>query len=244
VFSARSLFLAAGTLSTTKIVLTSNDDVESRLPILDNPMSCLPLFRPSRIGAALETNASSLAQVNLILEDAKTGEVLQASIYGTTGPLHSDTLFRLPLNVSAGLAWTKYLAPAAAVVMLFYPGKRHPTNYIRLTPDRKLEINYARIRTAVAEKKLLKAFRGIGYYGAMALCQYPPMGSSLHYAATLPMKETPGRYETDRLGRLFGTKRIFVCDGSCFSALPAKNLTFTIMANAMRIARGAHATIQ
>jgi choline dehydrogenase-like flavoprotein len=27
-----------------------------------------------------------------------------------------------------------------------------------------------------------------------------------------------------------------VCDGACFSALPAKNLTFTIMANAIRIA--------
>jgi choline dehydrogenase-like flavoprotein len=37
-------------------------------------------------------------------------------------------------------------------------------------------------------------------------------------------------------GRLFGTRLVFVADGACFAALPAKNLTFTIMANAMRIA--------
>jgi choline dehydrogenase-like flavoprotein len=62
------------------------------------------------------------------------------------------------------------------------------------------------------------------------------MGSSIHYAGTLPMKKDPGRYETDVDGRLSGTKHVYVADGACFSALPAKNLTLTIMANAMRIA--------
>jgi choline dehydrogenase-like flavoprotein len=237
VFSARACF-AAGTEHDKDRLTSTMTRVACRFSTIQC-RACHFFAEGDRCG----TETNPLAQVNLILRTRKR-EVLQASIYGTTGPLHSDILFRLPLNVSASLTWAKYLAPAAAVVMLFYPGKRDSTNYIRLTSDGKLEINYARTRTNAAEKKLLKAFRGIGYYGAMALCQYPPMGSSLHYAATLPMKETPGRYETDRLGRLFGTKRIFVCDGSCFSALPAKNLTFTIMANAMRIARGARATIQ
>jgi choline dehydrogenase-like flavoprotein len=50
------------------------------------------------------------------------------------------------------------------------------------------------------------------------------------------MKEHAARYETDAQGRLFGYQRVYVVDGACFSGLPAKNLTFTIMANAMRIA--------
>ena len=52
------------------------------------------------------------------------------------------------------------------------------------------------------------------------------------------MKDQPEQYQTSVEGRLFGSKRVYVVDGACFTALPAKNLTFTIMANAMRIAAG------
>ncbi len=69
-----------------------------------------------------------------------------------------------------------------------------------------------------------------------SLVQYPEMGSSLHYAGLLPMADNPTKFQTDRHGRLFGAQNVFVADAACFSALPAKNLTFTIMANAARIA--------
>ena len=78
--------------------------------------------------------------------------------------------------------------------------------------------------------------RKIGFSTAAALCQYPPMGSGIHYAGTLPMREFPDRYQLYPDGRLHGARRIYVADGACFPRLPAKNLTFTIMANAMRIA--------
>ena len=39
-------------------------------------------------------------------------------------------------------------------------------------------------------------------------------------------------------GRLEGTSRVYVTDGSAFPRLPAKNLTYTIMANALRVADG------
>src|SRR5258708_32088256 len=39
-----------------------------RSPILDNPMSCIPLFRWNRIGEALDVHETSLAQLNLIYE--------------------------------------------------------------------------------------------------------------------------------------------------------------------------------
>ena len=64
------------------------------------------------------------------------------------------------------------------------------------------------------------------------------MGQALHFAATLPMRTEPGRYQTDAQGLLFGTERVHIVDGASMSRLPAKNLTFTIMANALRIGRG------
>jgi choline dehydrogenase-like flavoprotein len=243
-FQGKKLILAAGTLGSTRIALESKRDYQSRLPILDNPMACVPLFRLSRIGSPLEVNDGALGQVNLIYDQPGGGELLQATVYGTTGPLRSDVLFQFPLSISANLTWSRYLSPAMALMMLFYPGKRDPANYIRLTGEGALDINYDWKSSGSPERRLIAAFRRLGYLSASPLCQYPPMGSSLHYAGTLPMKAVPGPYQTDANGRLFGTQSVYVADGACFSELPAKNLTFTIMANAARIAGIVRRTIE
>jgi choline dehydrogenase-like flavoprotein len=120
--------------------------------------------------------------------------------------------------------------------MLFYPSEPDPSNYLRLAPDGALEIVWQTAPPSGAERFLIPAFRRIGFLTARALCQYPGMGAAIHYAGCLPMRENPGRYELYPDGLLFGTRRVYVADGACFPRLPAKNLTFTIMANAMRIA--------
>jgi choline dehydrogenase-like flavoprotein len=235
-FHAKRLILAAGALNSAKIVLQSNADFDSRLPILDNSMVCIPLFRLGRIGAALDVHDGAMAQLNMVYDPGPGADLLQASIYGTTGPLRSDVLFQLPLSISANVRFTKYLAPAMTLLMLFGPGERNPANYLRLTSEGELYVAYHWKSSGVPERKIIRAFRKIGFLSHSALCQYPKMGSSIHYAGTLPMKKDPGRYETAVDGRLSGTKRVYVTDGACFTALPAKNLTLTIMANAMRIA--------
>jgi choline dehydrogenase-like flavoprotein len=49
-------------------------------------------------------------------------------------------------------------------------------------------------------------------------------------------KQPVEKYETHFNGRLHAMKNVFVADGAVFPVLPAKNLSFTIMANAMRVA--------
>ena len=232
----RCLLLGAGALNSARIVLESNRDNETQLPALDNPMACIPFFQLSRIGAALATEDTSLAQLNLVAEDDEWGEPLQASLYGTTGPLRSDVVFSLPLSFRANLAWTKYLAPAMGLLMLFYPG-RDAASYVRLRPSGELEAEFAPERPHAIERRLIRLLRKMGYVTHEALVQRPGGGAGLHYAGTLPMREKPARYQTDSSGLLFGTRRVYVVDGACFSRLPAKNLTFTIMANALRIGR-------
>jgi len=48
--------------------------------------------------------------------------------------------------------------------------------------------------------------------------------------------ETMKGFATDPTGRLQRTRMVFAIDASTFPLLPAKNLSLTIMANAMRIA--------
>jgi choline dehydrogenase-like flavoprotein len=231
------LLLGAGALNTARIVLESNRDYETRLPALDNAMACIPFFQLSRVGAALATEDTSLAQLNLVAEDDEWGEPLQASLYGTTGPLRSDVLFSLPLSFRANLAWTKYLAPAMGLLMLFYPGRAGAASYVRLRPSGELEVEFAHEPPQAIERRLIRLLRKMGYVTHAVLIQRPGSGAGLHYAGTLPMCGKPARYQTASSGLLFGTRRVYIVDGACFSRLPAKNLTFTIMANALRIGR-------
>jgi choline dehydrogenase-like flavoprotein len=231
---ARRLLLGAGALNSARIVLESNQDYETRLPVLDNPMECLPLFRLPRIGEALPVYDTSLAQLNLVFEGAD--EPLQGTLYGTTGPLRSDVLGSLPLSFRANMAWTKYLAPAMGLLMLFHPGRPSPGSYLRLRPSGELEVEFAQ-ENLDAAARLIPLFRKIGFLSHRALIQRPGMGAGLHFSGTLPMRAKPARYETDRRCLLAGSKRVYIVDGGCFSRLPAKNLTFTIMANALRVGR-------
>jgi choline dehydrogenase-like flavoprotein len=62
-------------------------------------------------------------------------------------------------------------------------------------------------------------------------------GSDIHYAGTLPMRQSPGLGETDQYGEVQGLENVHVVDGASLSLLPEKSHTLTIMANADRIAR-------
>ena len=69
------------------------------------------------------------------------------------------------------------------------------------------------------------------------MTQILPLGSSVHYAGTLPMTDRPEPHTCDRAGRVRGFRNLVIADGATFPSLPATNLTFTLMANASRIAR-------
>ena len=63
-----------------------------------------------------------------------------------------------------------------------------------------------------------------------------PMGASVHYAGTLPMSREARPWTTDEYGRSREFDNVWFVDGATFPSLPAKNVTFTLMANAVRIA--------
>ncbi len=235
-FCGRRLLLGAGALNTGRIVLKSAGDTESKLPLLDNPMSCIPFFNPQLVGRALQPEDSSLGQLSLICGAVPGLGTVQAGIYGGSGPLRSDVIFDVPLAVSAARTVLKYTGAATGLVMLFYPGRVRPENYVRLTPSGALEVGCESEEFGTLERRIIRLFRRLGYLSHPSLVQYPPLGTGLHYAGLLPMRHQPARNQCGPDGRLAGSRKVFVIDGACFSDLPAKNLTFTIMANAMRIA--------
>jgi choline dehydrogenase-like flavoprotein len=86
------------------------------------------------------------------------------------------------------------------------------------------------------ERRILGALRALGCF-ALKRQKMPP-GATVHYAGTLPFgaAEVPGTLARD--GRLAGTRRVYVADGSGLRTLPGNGLTFTLMAWAHVVARG------
>jgi choline dehydrogenase-like flavoprotein len=62
------------------------------------------------------------------------------------------------------------------------------------------------------------------------------MGASVHYSGTIPMSNNNAQFTTSKFGQSSDFDNLFFVDGTTFPFLPAKNLTLTLMANAVRVA--------
>lgn len=236
-FRARCLVLAAGALNSARIVLQSRGDTVSRLPFLENPTSLIPFIDPASIGRPPERESHGLIQLNLLYEGPLWEGRVQGSLYCYSSLLASEVCLEFPMPARGVVAASRYLLPAMAILQLYYPDRPCAENSLGLTADGRLVLRRDRRPVLGAvERHVIRAFRAVGFLSHPAFIRYPEPGTSIHYAGTLPMDRRDVPYGTDRDGRLAGHRAVFVADAATFPTLPAKNLTFTAMANAMRIA--------
>jgi choline dehydrogenase-like flavoprotein len=239
-FEGDVLLLAAGAIGTSKIVLRSRGDTATRLRLLENPAVQIPFVIPSAIGRKMDTHAFGLTQLNLVWEPTPYGGPGQGSILELTSPMRAEFFGRFPLSARANLALVRTMLPAMLVMQLFFPARVQGPAALSLQPDGRLRIEGRpnAIDLAVLGP-LLGPLRSLGLWTHPILIYKPETGHAIHYAGTLPMAESPGRYECHATGQLTGTTRVYVADSAAFSDLPAKNMSFGMMANAMRVAEAA-----
>ena len=237
VFKGKKLLLAAGTIGTGKIVLSSFKDTETKLPLLDNPFTVTPFVNLRNIGTKIDRTGYEGVQINMIYEGPRYPRRVQGSISSYISPLRADVFFDFPFAIKGNIACSRRLLPALTVLLLFYPDFPKKNNYIKLEDKNTLYINYTDVEEyGAVEKHIMRSFFGSGFFSAPFLIKYQPPGSSIHYAGTIPMGREERKYFVDRDCRMNNTANVYIIDGSVFPVLPAKNLTFTIMANAMRAA--------
>lgn len=237
-FKARRLILAAGAINTAKIVLKTYRDFYTKLPLLDNPTLQVPFILPSSFGQALEIDAFGLVALNLIWESAPFNCIVQGTILELTSLMRADFFADLPFSAAANLAFIRYLSPAMLGMQLFFPASIQGPSLLSLKKNGHIRIQ-GRPNTIDLTKLsgLFRLFRRVGAWSHPLLVKKVPTGHGIHYAGTLPLRSSPKkRFECDPFGRLYGSHHVFVADSSGFPMLPAKNMSFTMMANAMRIA--------
>lgn len=235
-FSADHLILAAGTLNTARIVLTSRHDHSTRLPLLDNPVALIPFVDLGRVGHPLEPTTFLGAELTVVLDSRWTSLPVQGSIYNLMGPLRTDLVREFPLSFSGNIAAARYLAPAILMLQLFFPDDVTTAGHVQLQPSGGLRIVRHAECFPQVERIVTRVLRSAGYAASTLLVKHPPPGSSIHYAGTIPARDHPVKdLETDRDCRLPWAARVTIADASTFPILPAKNHTLMMMANAFRL---------
>lgn len=237
-FKTRKIILAAGTINTTKIVLNSKKDFTTKLTLIDNPLVKIPLIFPRFIGKGIEKNAFGMTQLNMVFDLEAFDTILQGSIIELTSPSRSVFYEMFPFAAKSNLVFIRNIAPAVMVMFLYFPGNKKNSGYLKLNADSSLDLYN---KPHKIEKKLINiALRSLSRLGVIThslLVKYSEPGCAVHYAGTLPMEENPSQtYSCSKYGELYKEDGVYIVDGSLFPTVAAKNLAFTLMANAMRIA--------
>lgn len=249
-FAAEQVALAAGALVSTRIFLATLRQAGSgavRLPgLMDNRQLLVPFLNLKMLGQPFDPNSYQYHLLGMGVTGDGPGDYVHGQITTLKTALVHPVLQRLPFDLATATALFRNLHGALGLVNVNFADTRRDDSYVELTDDPRprLSIRYVpdrgeppRIAAALARVK--KALWKLGCVVPPGMVHLRPMGASVHYAGTLPMTVAPGPYSTTPQGESRDVPGLFMVDGATFPSLPAKNLTFSLMANAARIATAA-----
>jgi choline dehydrogenase-like flavoprotein len=235
-FKAKNVFLAAGAINTTRILLRSFSDTETKLKLIENPMLQIPGILLGRLGKCMTRHGFGSFLFNMVYE--LDGDRAQGGFLELSSIARADLFGQIPVPASLQIESLRRIAPAVLVNILFFSSDFQTPSIVGLKSDGGLKIqgganHFPRenVRSVVA------AMNRAGLLSSTLLARGSPVGASIHYGGTIPMcAHVKRRYELNARGQLESLPGVFVVDAAAFPRLPAKNHSLTLMANAMRVA--------
>ena len=252
-FPVGKLVLAAGALSSSKIFLdsifrTTGEKVQLH-GLMDNRQILVPFVNLKLIGERYNPESYQYHQIGMGIETDDPTEYVHGQITTLKTALLHPIIQNLPCDLKTAIFLVRNLHCALGIVNVNLRDTRRQGNYLALevggdSRSTRLIINYS---PAPGEKTLLEQSSKTVKKALLRLrCMVPPgmihirpMGASVHYAGTLPMSQKKSPYTTSAHCRSHDFDNLFLVDGATFPFLPAKNITFTLMANAVRVAEEA-----
>lgn len=242
------LVLAAGTLSSSRIFLESLSRAGARTieldGLMDNRQVLLPFVQLSMLREKPEFDSYQYHQLALGLSARDPREYVHGLITTLKAALIHPIAQSLPLDLRSALDVTRHAHAALGLVNVNFHDTRRAANRLTLECDgdeRRLAIHYApeageRQRIRAGLQRVKRMLRALGCFAPPGMAHVRPMGASVHYAGSIPMNASGGELTTTPGCRSRAFDNLWLADGATFPFLPAKNLTFTLMANASRIA--------
>jgi choline dehydrogenase-like flavoprotein len=245
-----TLVLAAGTLSSSRIfmesILQHCGEVITLRGLTDNRQVLIPFVNLKMLGKAYNPDTYQYHQIAFGIEREKPQEYIHGLITTLKTGLMHPIVQRVPLNLKTALYVFRHVHAALGLVNLNFHDHRREDNYLTLEINRQthsaqLLINYApeaneRASIKAAISKVKRVLWRLKCVVPPGMIHVRPMGASVHYAGTLPMRTRPCTYTTSASCQSHDFANLYIVDGTTFPFLPAKNITFTLMANAIRVA--------
>ena len=246
-FRSAYLVLAAGTLSTTKLVLDYLGYIDSEINLGCHPAFALAVTIPELIGADWADNSFALGHLAYKVElGEKRDDYAFGVVFSTEGMLASDLIQHMPLSQPSAREVAGLVFPAT-LVLNGYLHSRHGSATVKVQRmsegKTKLILSGEHASTYEhARKQALRVLKpALIKLGALPLpgsSKVAELGTDGHFCGTFPMSRLDQELHTDPEGQLYGHDRLYIADGSVLPHMTAKHPTFTFMANADRIGQG------
>lgn len=250
-FEADIVALAAGALCSSKIFLDSifhRTGKVIELPgLMDNRQMHMPFLTPALIGAPVSTASYQFHHLAFGIERERPEEYVHGQITTLRAASVHPIVQNLPLDLRTGLAFFRGIRAGLGIANINLHDVRRAESHVTIRPasegrETELIVRYAPApddynRRRRARREVKRALRRLGCIVPPGMTRVLPMGTSAHYAGTLPMTTEDVEFTCTPDCQVRGFPNLYVVDGATFPFLPAKNLTFTLMANAIRVAQ-------
>ncbi len=240
-FESRRVYLGAGVIPTAQIVLRSQNAFDQPLTLRDSQYFLFPIILARRVRDVEAEALYTLSQVFLELAHPRISRrSVHLQIY-----TYSQTI---AAELRRSLGPLKFLSRAIQERLLIVQGYLHSDESaaIQMTLRRDGQKDFLQLEPALNPEtprtirkillELLKQCRALGGIAVPPMLQIALPGRGFHCGGSLPMRVQPGPLQTDCLGRPAGWSRVHVVDASVLPTVPATTITFSVMANAHRIA--------
>ena len=243
--TCKKIIICASVLGTARIVLKSNKAYEHKLPFISNPFFYTSWINMSMLGNANSVMRSSFSQLSLYYKIKEREEFSLMNLYTYRSLLLHKLIREVPFNFRLSYQLINILKEALVFGGVHLPEFQEEENGVQLVKSSnnatgfQLNIDYRQDDKRI-KKNLSSIKRKMLSLGCLPLfSKMVNPGSSKHYGGTLPISKTPKPFTLAPSGRLHGSKNVYVGDASGFKFLPAKGLTYTIMASSHLIALNA-----
>ena len=231
------VFFATGPIESFRI-LANSELVNSEATLKDSAFFYIPIYM-SRKYRNIKENSFGLSQIFIRLEDkySQAGVFYQFYDYSESLARRFKNLNKLTKIIPGFLIkmiLKKFMIGIGYLDSNFSPkinltlGKQGEV-YIS-SPNHNSERKFRDNIIKSANTNLSKSLKRYKIFPLKIFCKKLKPGSGVHYGGWLEMG-----IRSDLLGRPLGTRNIHVVDSSVIPTIPAGPITFSIMANALRI---------
>jgi choline dehydrogenase-like flavoprotein len=241
-YDYEALFLACGTLSSLSIVLKSKKIFDKKVPLLDNDLYLVPLWKWKKVASPQEAKFTLNETAWRIFVK---GTPLHTQLYCMNEQIidqYRPVINWMPSFIQKMI--TSFLGHFY-LAFIYLPGQTSAHINVELKDTGPISTLKVEQQENALSKKIIRSFlkhlfkvrKLTGLLPIPFVVKAGPKGpSGGHVSGGLALSQNPGVVGCNLQGQVSGQRRVFAVDGSSLPHLPAQNSTYTIMANAHRIA--------